>query len=453
MNGFNYQRDFPIAALASGREAAAIAIVRCSGAGTFALLRPLFSNPAALQKENSHRAQLGWLLSPAPVRERIDQILLIPFTQPNSYTGEESVELHCHGGRAVVERVEELLFSAGFSPALPGEFSYRAFINGKLDLSQAEAIAQLTAATRQQQRLQALGQLGGGLKNALSELQQSLLQQLALIEVQLDYDEDEFQPEALDQELLARQRQLLQSMVDSYQISEIRRRGLRVILVGAVNAGKSSLFNLLLKQQRALVSASPGTTRDFIDAELCLDDCIVHLHDTAGLRCSSDEIEQQGIALSKKLIAGADLLLLVADGSSNLTAEMTSFIASLAGKPWIGIWNKADLMTAKPPPAGWLALSCLNGSGLSNLKLKIQQFLPEVTDYEGVYPINRRQYQLILQVSESLDELLAAIATGVSWDLLVEPLRYGCDCLGELLGSKLRSDLLEEIFSQFCLGK
>ena len=343
-----------------------MAIVRLSGAGAEAIGRRLFQAPGS-QVWDSHRVLYGHVVDPAS-GERVDEALLLLMRAPRSFTREDVVELHCHGGLEAVRRVLELVLAAGARRARPGEFSQRAFLNGRLDLTRAEALAALIDARSRRAAQLAMAGLDGGVQRRISALRDRLLDQLAELEARVDFEEDlpPLDGEAVVSELATVQAELERLVAEGEQ-GELLRQGLRVAIVGRPNVGKSSLLNLLSRRERAIVTDLPGTTRDLLESELVLDGVPLTLIDTAGIRATDDPVERLGIERSHQALAAADVVLLLFDLAAGWTAADAQLRAQVpAGVPLLLVGNKADLVGGSGPDSqrgGAVAGATLTGAG------------------------------------------------------------------------------------------
>ncbi|MBL8968673.1 MAG: tRNA uridine-5-carboxymethylaminomethyl(34) synthesis GTPase MnmE [Spirochaetaceae bacterium] len=485
----------PIAAAATAPGEAALALVRASGPGALELAASCFSRPAALLAAPGHSLVHGRLVHPA-TGEAADEVLASVFRAPRSFTGEDAVEFSCHGSPAALRRVLEALEAAGFSPALPGEFAFRAFANGKSDLVRAEAIDELIRSRSEGAREGALLRLEGGLSRRLEAARAALLDVLAEVEIRLDYAEEDGAPaEAPNPGAIAALRDSLAALAATYRAGRLYRDGVRVALAGRANAGKSSLFNLLLREERSIVSPEAGTTRDWIEAGLELAGFPVRLLDTAGLREASGAVEAEGVARSRRLLAEAELVVYVVDGAAGLlTAEDEAFLADRPEA--IRAWNKIDAAGAAAAPAGFVALSAATGEGFPALLAALEASLralargeakgasapgrgapgggaPGCEAQEGgvsgpagvpargapaeaeLRVASERQKVLLDRAVAALD---AALAKGGApfdsrLDAFALDLREAADALGEITGEISAPEILEAIFSRFCLGK
>jgi len=446
-----YHLDELIAALATVRGRSAIAVIRASGSGCINAIAGIFSRPKILVNSEGNRVHHGWLLRDG--FEKIDEVLLTVFREPFSYTGEDSVEISCHGGPVLTDAVMDLLRSIGFRDAAPGEFSFRAFSNGKMDLTQAEAVREIIEARTDRGRALALSRLGGSVRSLVSNVLDRLKQQAAIASLALDYPEDEGEKADFDLEELHSCRESLERLVGTWDTGRLHQEGIRVVLAGPVNTGKSSLFNLFLREERSIVTEKPGTTRDWVEAWLNHDGIPILLCDTAGLRTdTADEIETEGMRRTRELIASSDLVLALVDGArGNLVLkEFERMNLDVEDSRLIRVWNKADL--APDVPSGWIGVSAKTGVGFSDLITEIGARTTGGSP-EGDAPVinSARQRALLLQAIEALNNF--RLNSGIPIDLLAEDLNEALDVLGELIGVVRKTDILNLVFSNFCVGK
>lgn len=389
----------------------------------------------------------------------LDQGLFCIMKGPHSYTGEDVLEIHGHGGRISLQQILDATIQAGARHAAPGEFTKRAFLAGKMDLTQAEAVAALVAATSVQAGRHATRQMGGQLKRLIAETHQTLIFWLAAFEGSLDFPDLE-EDRKIHQDALAALVQVekrLGSLRKSFdQGGKILQSGLEVALVGQTNAGKSSLLNALYGDERALVDASPGTTRDVIEVSLRIQGIQVTLLDTAGQRAEASLLEQQGIKLAKARGQQADLVLLVIDGTIGFDEITTPLLHGLQQNqlPYLVVWNKMDRAGYLPLPTDVPVVACsaLCGWGIDALKERImRQFLP--SDQEDVLLVNPRQTAVLDRTLQSLHEAVDALTSNQSWDLVAAALRRSASALAEMTGEQTSDSILDSIFGQFCVGK
>ncbi len=461
----DYSLDDAIAALATPRGKGALAVIRTSGSRCVAMVAGLFSRPRALLESEGYRVHHGWLLDSRG--KKVDEILATVFRAPASYTGEDSVELSCHGGPAVVDRVMAVLREAGFRDAAPGEFTFRAFAGGKMDLTRAEAVKEIIDSRTDRARAMALSRLSGSVAAIVNSAKDAVKMQAASAALALDYAEDETEEVPLEAGKVKDASLALKRLIGTWETGRLFGDGIRVVLAGPSNAGKSSLFNLFLREERSIVTEIPGTTRDWVEAWLNLDGIPLLLTDTAGLReAASDPVEIEGIKRTHLQIKAADVIVLVADGSISeqaareheeylfrfLEKELRDVRDSLEEKI-IRVWNKSDLNSVAPE--GWLAVSTLSGRGFDRLESAIRDKVLEgvILPSDDAPVINSvRQRKLLERAVLAMDRFSESIHS-VSPDLLAEDLRDALDALGELTGEVTREDILDTLFSEFCVGK
>ena len=433
-----------------------VAIVRVSGPEAEAIGQRLFVAPGD-QPWESHRVLYGHVCDPAS-GERVDEALLLLMRAPRSFTRETVVEFHCHGGLISVQLVLELVLASGARRALPGEFSQRAFLNGRLDLTRAEAISELVTARSRRAAQLAMAGLDGGLQARIASLRERLLDQLAELEARVDFEEDlpPLDGESVAAELAAVQAELEQLVADGER-GQLLRDGLRVAIVGRPNVGKSSLLNRLSCSERAIVTDLPGTTRDLVESELVLQGVPLTLLDTAGIRSTSDRVEQIGIERSRSALQAADAVLLLFDlsvGWCDDDAALRDLVPE--GVPLLVVGNKADQLTANSSSASAQAdvcISALTGAGESDL---VAQLLDRCghSDPQGVQlALNRRQQDLAAVAAASLGASLEAARQQLPWDFWTIDLRAAVRALGEITGEEVSEAVLDRVFSRFCIGK
>ena len=440
-----------------------VAIVRLSGPRAEAIARRLFQAPGQ-QEWASHRVLYGHVVEPKS-GERLDEALLLLMRAPRSFTREDVVELHCHGGLVAVRRVLKAVLDAGARLAAPGEFSQRAFLNGRLDLTRAEAIAEMIGARGQRAAQLAMAGLEGGLQRRITALRERLLDQLAELEARLDFEEDlpPLQPQAVIQGLQG-VRAELQDLVREAEQGQRLREGLRVAIVGRPNVGKSTLLNRLSRQDRAIVTDLPGTTRDLLESELVLDSVPLTLVDTAGIHATDDLVEQLGIGRSQAALAAADAVLLVFDVASGWgPADQRVRELVPAGVPLLLVGNQCDrcgleagAVAAGAVEAGAPAqvlISALNGDGETELGQMLLQCCGASASEGLQVALNDRQRQLAAAAAESLQRSLEAAADGLPWDFWTIDLAAAAATLGEITGETVTEAVLDRVFSRFCIGK
>jgi len=455
-----------IAAIATARGRAALAVVRTSGPDAIDVVNRCFAGEDLTEAE-SHTAHVGYL-EDADGND-IDQVVATVFRAPNSATGEHLVEVSCHGGDLAPKMVLQSFLDHGARMAEPGEFTERAFLNGKMDLAQAEAVADLIHATSTKAHQASLTHLKGRYSDLLEDLRDELLNLCSLVELEIDFsDEDvEFADRERLEDLLDETEAILQDLLDTYPTGEKLKDGVRVVIGGRPNAGKSTLLNALVGHDRAIVSETPGTTRDEIEAEAEIEGILFRFVDTAGLRETADEIEAEGVRRATESIEGADVLLYLYDLTVGLDSEEIGFLQDLAAdasdvRPFL-IGNKAD--EAPDLPVADL-------DGLSSLKLSalearedadaLEELLDRLTDTVAEHlsrseasPVvmNQRHREHLDDALDAVRQARDALERGVSGDMLTLDLRAALQELGAITGEITNEDVLDQIFSRFCIGK
>lgn len=448
-------RTDPIAALATPFGRSALAVIRTSGPGVIESLAKLFSGGGRIREAQGHTLHHGTLLNE---EEAVDEVVLALFRSPRSYTGEDSVEIYCHGSRPGIQRILDLLYTNGFRPAEPGEFTLRAFMNGKLDLTRAEAVREIADAQTSAAQELALDRLGGSIEGRINELKEGLVKLLAALSIQLDYPEEETGEIPTDAGELERIAASLRDLAATYRTGRIYQEGVRVALGGRTNAGKSSLFNALLREDRAIVSEIHGTTRDYIEASLDVEGVPVLLFDTAGLREVKEEVEGEGIRRSRTILKQADMVLYLIDATEGPSEEDRNFLygePSATTERVIPVWNKCDLPGAPPPPEGFLGVSALRAEGVAALLGEIRRrALPEERVRGGEPVIDSlRQKNLLERAADAVDHVIEGLEADMPADVLSLDLQEAVSALGEITGEVTTADLLETMFEGFCVGK
>ncbi len=460
MDRLDYSPHDAIAALSTPWGQSALAVIRVSGAGSLRLLAGLFEPARALAEAPGHGAVRGHLLDPASGGERVDEVLVLVYRAPRSFTGEEAAEICTHGSPVIASRVLDILNRAGFRPAGPGEFTLRAFLNGKLDLTQAEAVNEIVRARTDRARALALHRLAGSVEGRIRGLKERLLGFQAAVEVRLDYPEEELPAEVVPPaELDGFQRQL-EGLAATYRIGRLFQEGVSAVLAGRTNSGKSTLFNRLLREERAIVSEAPGTTRDYLEGGIDLEGIPVRLFDTAGYREAGDPVEAEGQRRTDALVDGSQLVLYLVDAAAGLAEEDRRFLAQHAGESrLIPVWAKADLAgtVAVGVPPGFLPVSAATGEGIEELcRIMGERILAGAggadAGEEAVID-SLRQKELLEAASASFREFRRGLASGEALDLLAVDLREALEALGRITGEVATQDILSEIFSRFCVGK
>jgi len=429
-----------------------IAVIRLSGPDAQRAVSEITCFPGA-QLWESHRVLYGHVMAADGV-ERLDEVLVLLMLAPRSFTAEDVVEIHCHGGVMAVQRVmARVLEQPGIRRALPGEFSQRAVLNGRLDLTRAEAIGDLVAARSQRAAQLAMAGVDGGIQRRIQVLRERLLDQLSELEARVDFEEDlpALDGPALLKALQSVRDELLQLVADGERSIALR-QGLRVALVGRPNVGKSSLLNRLSRRERAIVTDLPGTTRDLLESEIVLEGVPITLLDTAGIRSTNDAVEQLGIARSHDALASADLVVLLFDLVDGWTAEDQLLREQIpADVPHLLVGNKADLSDLAAPAD--VHLSAVTGVGEAQLVQALLERCGALSDGSLLLALNQRQADLARMAAAALDRSEQVAADGLPWDFWTIDLREAIHSLGEITGEELTESVLDRIFSRFCIGK
>jgi len=459
--------DHTVAALSTPAGESGIAVVRLSGPDALEILRKVYrttgSSPHTGAWEH-RRLYHGFLQGAGP--DAIDEVVCAVMRGPESYTGEDVAEISCHGNTLLVSRILEALFTAGARPAAPGEFTKRAFLNGKLDLIQAEAVADLIHSRSELQQKVAREQLAGSLSRRIEDLAAEMLDLLATVEANIDFIEEAIETIDYDVAIALTQahREKLAELLASAPLTRPFREGYRVGIAGPVNAGKSSLFNRLIGENRAIVTEVPGTTRDVIREPVVLEGLLFLLQDTAGLRGTSDRVERIGVTLAEATAEEADVVLFVVDGSAPLSDETKTRIARLDPKKTILVVNKIDLPAVVTPgrleasvgPILVLPVSAETGEGVA----EIARALVRRASEDGLgwiarerVVLNARIASLLEAASEQLDALETGLAMRAPLEILAADAREVLACYESATGKRYSEELLDTIFARFCIGK
>ncbi len=454
-----------IAAISTPPGEGAISIVRMSGDQAITIADQLFKAKLPLSEVASHTINYGHLVD--PIKEQlVDEVMVSVLRAPKTFTREDVIEINCHGGIVVVNQILQLLLRSGARLAEPGEFTKRAFLNGRVDLSQAEAVMDLIRAKTDKAMNLALNQLDGNLSKLIRTLRQEILQTLAQVEVNIDYPEYD-DVEEMTTRLLLEKAQQVQGQIDALlqtaQQGKILREGLNTAIIGRPNVGKSSLLNHLLREEKAIVTDIAGTTRDVIEEYVNVRGVPLKLIDTAGIRETEDIVERIGVERSRKALSEADLILLVLNQSEALSIEDRQLIEVTNGTKRIILLNKTDLPTQLDREelaellAGdaMFAVSVLQNEGLDQLEQAIADlfFGGQTTDKDASYLSNTRHIALLENASQSLGEVMTGIEAGMPVDLVQMDMTRCWDYLGEVVGDSVQDELITQLFSQFCLGK
>lgn len=446
-----------IIALATPPGVGALGVIRLSGPEAIKVVNVFFPSKD-LEKQASHTLHVGWLVQDG---QRIDEVVVSLYRAPKSYTGEEVVEISGHGSPYVLQRIIDLFVQQGIRMAKPGEFTLRAFLNSKMDLAQAEAVADVIASQTEAAHRTSLHQMRGGFSKTLSFLRDQLIQFGALIELELDFATEDV--EFADRDKLVGLLRLLQQhvgeLLQSFKLGNVIKSGVQVAIIGKPNAGKSTLLNQLLNENRAIVSEIAGTTRDTIEETLNIEGILFRLIDTAGIREHTlDTIEVIGIEKSMEKMEQADLVLYLFDVQTESPFDLMETLKWLqqSGKHYLLVANKADVMSAGAElnKDKMIPISAKTGEGIANLKQKMVEWVLAGRHLkEDTIVTNARHYQALLEVDRSLADIDSGIQENRSGDLLALDIRRCLHYLGEITGQITNEDQLDYIFSKFCIGK
>ena len=483
MTPSQYTPEEPISSIATALAPAALGIVRVSGKGSIELVSKVFSRPKALLAAAGNTLVYGWIQAVVECPQsgciettKIDEVMLAVYRAPKSFTGEDMVEIFCHGGPAVVTAIQNLMLKIGFRQANRGEYTFRAFINGKTDLTRAEAVKEIIDSHTDVSRSHAAGRLAGGLFEEIDSIKKLIVDTLAAIEVEIEYPEDEETiADSIDRADIEAAASRLGALVDSWRGEKLYQDGARVVLVGRTNAGKSSLFNAILKEERAIVSDIEGTTRDWLESWASINGIPVRLFDTAGLRKTSDVIEAQGVEISRSLVQDADVVLYLIDGTQGANEEDKDFIEKCK-EPLIVVYTKMDKKLVVECPQGGriettsandtvrpvISISSKTGAGLAELFKSITDILTADLGLSGAGGTTERtqaglgsarQKEAVSSALESVRHALISADDNYTLDAVVQDLEDALDSLGEVTGDVTPDDVLGSIFANFCVGK
>ena len=448
----SYEKGRTIAQIATPAGEGGISIIRISGDDALTVGQKIFSKD--LKSLASHSACLGKVLDEHG--NTLDLALVLKMVNPRSFTGEDTVEIHCHGGSLITQKILKAVFAAGALPALPGEFSFKAFMNGKMDLTQAEAIQEMISAKSDKALKAAQEQLEGRLKEKIVYFQQELAHITAILEAWVDYPEEGLEFASYEEILgsLENLNSQMQVLCSTYHEGQLLKSGIKLSLLGAPNAGKSSLLNALLGKNRAIVTEIAGTTRDTLDVDISFDGLHFILTDTAGIRETDEIIEQEGIKRSIQAADIADLVLLVLDASLSSRQDDDLF-SSLDPKKTLVVLNKADLLPSDRVPSSGILVSAKNLTGIDTLKQAIKQklFSTEHLTSDQIILTKERHHQALVQAQKYLGLAIQGLQTGLSPELLSMDMRACLHELGTIIGTNITEDILNAIFSKFCVGK
>jgi tRNA modification GTPase len=448
--------DETICALSTPSGTGGLGVIRVSGPAAFAVVDVISqrSRQATCASFGGHTLHLAMIVDAEG--GLIDDVLLAIFHRPRSYTGEDTVEISAHGSPLILGQILARLLDNGSRLAAPGEFTQRAFLNGKMDLAQAEAVGDLIAAQTQEAQALARQQSNGRLSRAVGSIRGTVLGALARIEASIDFPEEvgELDTAACHQEIQFSQHQITELLVTA-DTGILYREGLQVVLAGRPNVGKSSLLNALLRTNRAIVTPTPGTTRDVIEETMNLRGIPLRLSDTAGLRDTKDDVERIGVERTRASLANADLVLLVFDATVGETQEEADLRLSLAHRPHIVVWNKWDLYSDQDASTFGVPISALTGWNLTALEDAIARIAlgNTVSTPESTLITHARHKQALETAQNSLTEAQTTLAAGLPADFVSIDLRSALNALGLITGETASEDVIAEIFRRFCIGK
>ena len=443
-----------IVALATPPGVSAIAIVRLSGEDAIEITNTVFKG-INLTQVQTHTLHYGYIVDED---RTVDEVMVSVFHSPNSYTKENSTEISCHGSTFIVEEIIKTLMKNGARLAQPGEFTRRAFLNGRFDLAQAEAVADLIHSDSEMQRQAAMHQLKGGVSKRISALRTELIHFASMIELELDFSEEDVEFASRDDlsKLVSDLNTVLDPLIESFKVGNAIRQGIPTVIAGKPNAGKSTLLNALLQEEKAIVSDIPGTTRDVIEDVIVLEGIQFRFIDTAGLRETTDVIEAIGVERTQERLKQASLIIYMIDLSFEFDSAQLEEIETIKnyGIPFILVGNKTDQAKQDREVEGMLRISALDKDCIELLKKKILETV-QIEDFKtgDTVVTNLRHYENLRQTRKALDDVMNSIQAGMSNDLLALDIRNALHYLGEITGEITTEDLLENIFSKFCIGK
>ncbi len=456
-------RTDTIAAIATALSNSGIGIIRISGDEAFSVIKRIFRTKSGkpVNTEESHRVHYGFIYDG---EEKLDEVLVLIMKGPHSYTAEDTVEIDCHGGVWMMKRILETVIRNGARAAEPGEFTKRAFLNGRIDLSQAEAVADVIQAENDYALKSSVSQLGGSLSRKVKEIREKILYQIAFIESALD-DPEHISLDGYGERLrdvLGPIEAELRRMVDSFENGRVMTEGVSTVIVGKPNAGKSSLMNVLLGEERAIVTDIAGTTRDTLEEKLSLGGITLKVVDTAGIRDTEDVVERMGVDRARKAAAGADLIIYVVDASRPLDENDREIMEFIRDKKAVVLLNKTDLQVVISPE--WLAgecgqkvipISAKEETGIDALEEEIRRLFyhGEIRFNDQITITNVRQKAALEEGSASIRLVLQSIAEGLPEDFYSIDLMNAYERLGTIIGEAVEDDLVNEIFGKFCMGK
>ena len=451
-----------IIALATPNGVGAISVIRISGKEAIICTEKLFKskNKKPLSKRKTHTVHLGHILKNG---RELDEVLITLFKGPNSYTGEDIVEISCHGSKYIQQEIIDLFIDHGVRVANPGEFTLRAFVNGKMDLNQAEAVADLIASENEGSHKLAMQQMKSGFSNDLKKLRSELLHFTSMIELELDFSEEdvEFAERGEFKKLVIKIQSELKKLIDSFQSGNVLKNGISVAIAGKPNAGKSSLLNTLLNEDKAIVSDIPGTTRDSIEDSIIIDGIKFRFTDTAGLRETKDIIESKGIEKTKEKISTAKILLYLFDindiNINEIKSSLKTFkrddLSIILVRNKIDLKNKNQNLLKELNNRELIEISATDPKSVSILKKRLVNEVDILNPYTDVIISNSRHYEALKKALSAIKEVNKGLKNNISGDLLSVDIRRSIEHLGEITGEITNDDVLGNIFANFCIGK
>ena len=444
-----------IVAISTSQGIGAISIIRLSGKESIEIVNKIVKNKN-LNKLNSHTINYNHVVNNDEI---IDEVLISIMKAPRSFTTEDVVEINCHGGIATTNKILELLLLNGCRLAEPGEFTKRAFLSGRIDLLEAESVMDIINSKTENSLKLAINQLNGSTSNLIRNLRQDLLEILANIAVNIDYPEYEDIEEVTNQKLekeIIKIKQKVNQILNDSKNSKIIKEGIDVAIIGKPNVGKSSLLNKLLDEDKAIVTDIAGTTRDIVEGKINLNGFILNIIDTAGMRKTTDKVEQIGVDKSKNLIDRADLILFLLDNNTLLNNEEKELLETIQNKKHIIIVNKTDLETKIDlKDENYIRMSTINNIGIKELKERIIKLfeLDKIEQSDMTYLTNARSIALLKQVKEKIEEIENSINMNIPISIIEIDLRNVWEILGKIIGEHYEDELIDQLFTQFCLGK
>jgi tRNA modification GTPase len=458
-----HQQD-TIAAVSTPPGEGGIAVIRISGKDSYPTIKSIFRALDGVSEIPDHSAVHGWIMDG---NECVDEVIVTFFHHPRSYTGDDVIEISCHGSPFISRRILEMLFQKGVRPAKPGEFTLHAFLNGKMDLTQAEAVADLIHAKTEASRKIAVDQLDGHLSKRIQNIRKQLIHACSLLEIELDFahEDIQFASKRELETLLEKCRTDIEALIDSFNRGRICREGIRIVLIGKPNVGKSSILNCLLEKERAIVTDIPGTTRDTVEDILDIRGVLAYITDTAGICETSDPIEKEGVFRAEQALGKADLVLLVFDKSTPINTDDEQLYSRVRqiGKESILIVNKTDLTSAWEldrlpnnfPNTSVIEISTITGEGIQELVKALEAaILSDGLMHDGEVMLNNvRHMNCLVKAKNEIQKAEASLFNGMSEEFVAVDLRGALEHLGEITGQFVDDEILEKIFSSFCIGK